>query len=61
VLDDYRSRIFLALLTGGKRIWLINLNSKWEKDKFVRIYDVNTYRGSGGIDPITHNFGTSCK
>jgi hypothetical protein len=28
VLDDYRSRIFLALLTGGKRIWLINLNSK---------------------------------
>lgn len=28
VLDDYRSGILPALLTGSKRIWLINLNAK---------------------------------
>jgi hypothetical protein len=28
VLDDYRSRIFLALLIASNRVWLINLNAK---------------------------------
>lgn len=28
MLDDYLSRIFLVLLIGSKRIWLINLNAK---------------------------------
>jgi len=28
VFGDYRSKIFLALLTESKRIWLGNLNAK---------------------------------
>jgi hypothetical protein len=60
VLDDYRSRILLALLIGSNRIWPINPNAKQRKDKFVRVY-MNAYNGSGEIAPLPHNFGTSCK
>jgi len=28
VFDEYRSRIFLALLKESERIWLVNLNAK---------------------------------